>query len=207
MSYSNKFSAKTPKNYFHACLKDENNQLLELGKGNISFEDHSVDFISDFVPLMKFKSTAKIIKLIDGEECHSFVGQVYLSSQTRLQLLNVTDSFITYKELQASQKVKIRGSVISASAQSSQEKPIEIEIFSISMNEVYFTIAKEHQPNQDLILQTDKPVRTNGIVLSIYRQLQFSKEKTVCYATIVRCPAGSNKALIDFLSPTYILFP
>ncbi|MFZ2538178.1 MAG: hypothetical protein WAX04_04685, partial [Oscillospiraceae bacterium] len=115
MSYSNYSNSINTKNYFEAYLKDENNQLIEIGKGNVSLEKQSVDFVSDFVPLLKFKSTAKIIKLIDNEECHSFVGKVYLSSKTRLQLLSVVDSFITYKELHISQKVNITGFVNSVS--------------------------------------------------------------------------------------------
>ncbi|MFZ2539177.1 MAG: hypothetical protein WAX04_09795, partial [Oscillospiraceae bacterium] len=88
-----------------------------------------------------------------------------------------------------------------------QETPTEIEIFSISLDEVYFTIPKEYQISQQLFLQINDPIRTSGIVINVYKQLQFSVEKTVCYAVIERCPAGCKKALIDFLSPNLILFP
>ncbi len=203
----NYLNSINPKDYFEAYLKDENDQLLEIGKGHVSLEKQSVDFVSDFVPLLKFKSTAKIIKLIDGEECHCFVGEVYLSSKNRLQLLDVCDSFITYKELHISQKVHITGFVTSASKESLSEDPINIEIFSISMDEVCFTVPKEYSISARLLLQTNDPMRTSGIILSVYKQLQFSIEKTVCYAVVERCPAGCKKTLIDFLAPNLILFP
>lgn len=193
------------KNYFSAHLKDENNNLLEIGLGSVSLENKSVDFFNEFVPLMKYRSPAKIVKLIGEQECHCFDGRVYLSSKSRLQLTDITDSFITGKELEIPQKIRL-SAALTATNSASESSWVPIEVFCMSLEEIHFTMPKGFQPSRNLLLKASE-VNTDGVVISIYKELKFSEEKTVCYANVVRCPIDCKKAIFDFLAPKLILFP
>lgn len=195
------------KNYFDAYLEDENNNLLEIGKACISIKDKSVDFVNEFVPLLEYKSHAKIIKLIDGEECHCFEGKVFLSSKTRLQLLEVNDSFITDKELHILQKVNIKASVKSSLSKFTLNPPIDIDIFSISMDKVSFTVEKQNQLKHNLSLKSNDTLKLKNVSLNVYRQLEFSDKKTVYYATIEKINENDKEQLVEYLSSRLILFP
>lgn len=202
---------------FEAYLKADNGKIFEMGYASISTErDRAVDFVGDFVPMMELHSPAKIVKLIDGRECHSFDGEVYLSSKERLQISNVHDKLLSYQEMTVPQHVALAGAIYAIAflpPERRGDKPkralktTRIEIFQISLREIGFTVPKAHSIDNHLLLHVEDPVRMDDVELEVFRQLQFSDEKTVCYATFESTPAGSRKMLIDFLASRLILFP
>ena len=206
MSNTNYSYTTCDKNFFDAILKDDNNQFLELGKACISLENQSIDFVNEFVPLMKFKSKAKIIKLVNGTECHCFSGTVYLSSKTRLQLSSVSDSLISFEELCIPKKVQITG-IVHNRHKSTTMSSISIDIFSLSLDEVAFSISKETILGQQLLLEIQSPISLNSVALHVYKQLQFSIDKTVYYATMDYETLDSKSTMIEFLSKNIIVFP
>lgn len=78
--------------YFSAVLKTEDGQLLEIGQACVSDTENSVDFTSDFVPLLKLGETARITRTLGSKELESFVGQVYLSSRKLLRIVSVENA-------------------------------------------------------------------------------------------------------------------
>lgn len=56
-----------------AYLKTMQNELLEIGYASVSVTDKSVDFTSDFVPLMKLGERAKIVCVFKDPETHIYI--------------------------------------------------------------------------------------------------------------------------------------
>lgn len=201
---------------FEAYLKADDGKIFEMGYASASKEKKAVDFVGDFVPIMELHSKATIVKIIDGRECHSFEGEVYLSSKNRLQLSNVTDKLLSYQEMTIAQRVAMAGTVYAIAflppekrggLAQKQLKKTNVEIFSVSLREIGFTVPKTEMMDSHLLLQISEPILMRDVELEVFRQLQFSEEKTVCYATIESLPASARKSLVGFLSSRLIIFP
>lgn len=205
-----------PNQNFEAYLKAEDGKIFEMGFATVSSEKKAVDFVSDFVPIMDLHKEATIVKLVDGRECHSFEGTVYLSSKTRMQISDVHDRLLSYQEMRIQQRTALTGTAYGIAFLPPQKrgdkakkqlKTIKVEIFSISLREIGFTVAKPQSVESHLLLHVDPPIPMDDVEIEVFRQLQFSEEKTVCYATFESIPASSRKMLIDFLASRLILFP
>lgn len=212
----NSVNALNPNENFEAYLKADDGKIFEMGYASASKEKNAIDFVSDFVPIMTLKTKATIVKLIDGRECHSFDGEVYLSTKNRLQLSNVKDKLLSYQEMTIAQRVAMTGTVYAIAflppkkrgeEPQKQLKTTNVEIFSLSLREIGFTLPKTEMVETHLLLSVNAPAKMEDVELEVFRQLQFSEEKTVCYATIESIPPKARKALIDFLATRLIVFP
>lgn len=98
---------------FPAVLKTLDDQIVaDTGVIQISIEDKSVDFKSEFIPLYKLGDQLKIVRIQDGIEVVSYVGEVYLSSQHILRLVSVTETVLPAARSVFSYDVDLTGKLI-----------------------------------------------------------------------------------------------
>lgn len=207
---------------FDAVLRDTTGKIFETGYGSITQENDAVDFVADFVPLMELNSTAEIVKIIDGQECHKFVGKVYLSAKTRLQIRSVQETLLTNQELLLPFAVDVPAvahviQFIPAPVNRFGRKKLgakdkhivrteQVNVFSVSADEIWFTAPKEYPIETQLLMNVNDPLRMQDVELSVYKRLDFSSEHNAYYAKIQAAPAGSRKMLTDFLSSKILVF-
>lgn len=72
-----------------AILKAMDGEILEKGEAKIYLKEKYVEFTSQFVPLLRMDTQAKIICLEGVASTHIITGTVYLSTQNYLRLVNV----------------------------------------------------------------------------------------------------------------------
>ncbi len=77
-----------------AVLKTLDDNIVEYGQANISLKEKYVEFSSQFVPLLKIDTEAKIICLEGNASTHIITGRVFLSSKNLLRLINVRCTLI-----------------------------------------------------------------------------------------------------------------
>ncbi len=82
----------------------------------------------------------------------------------------------------------------------------EIEIFSLSIREIGFTVPKSYTVAEQLLISIDTPVLMDDVEIKVYRQLQFSPSKTMCYATINSTTPESRKNLIKYIISNILVF-
>ncbi len=73
-----------------AVLKTMDDNIVEYGQANISLKEKYVEFSSQFVPLLKIDTEAKIICLEGNASTHIITGRVFLSSKNLLRLVDIT---------------------------------------------------------------------------------------------------------------------
>lgn len=72
-----------------AVLKTMDDNIVEYGQANISLKEKFVEFSSQFVPLLKIDTEAKIICLEGNASTHIITGRVFLSSKNLLRLVDI----------------------------------------------------------------------------------------------------------------------
>lgn len=215
MPYEVYYDTITSNSNFEAHLRDDTGKIFEIGHATVIADNDAVDFISEFVPLMDMHTKANIIKIMNERECHVYSGTVYLSSKTRLQISNVSDRLLSYQEMLISQRVQLKGmahsivlipSIYEGGEPSKQLNSSEIEIFSLSIREIGFTVPKSYTVAEQLLISIENPVKMDDVEIKVYRQLQFSPSRTMCYATINSTTPQSRKNLINYLINNLIVF-
>lgn len=218
--FSHSVTAAT--NNFDAVLRDEFGKIEEFGYASITKAADGVDFVADFVPLFELNTQAEITKIIDGEECHRYVGRVYLSSKNRLQIAGVTETLLSAKELAVQQNVAapLTAHVIETippelnrfgkrklGAKERQElRTAQGSTISISINEITFSIPIDFPIDDKALIHIADPLRMADVEIEVTKKLCFSSEKNVCYAKIHNLTAGSRKSLIDYLTRKILVF-
>lgn len=74
---------------FPALLRSADGRVKEFGRGALAFGQNTVDFYSEFIPLMELGTEAQVVWLAGTRELAVFEGRIYLSSAERARLVNV----------------------------------------------------------------------------------------------------------------------
>lgn len=200
--------------FFSAVLKTEDDQFLERGRARVQPEDRSVEFRSDFVPLMKFGTPAKIVRILNEIETHSFMGTVYLSSKNYLRLVNVTDEMLTDQELGLSIMTEIPAKLTPMLSSSEMfHLPLrglirfDAEIYSISLTSIKFSCTEEFLIGDRLMVQTEEPVELNKAVVEVYQIVAFDTACSCYRCNIVSLPEPCASALSAYLARENQIFP
>ena len=197
---------------YPAELRTVDDKLLEIGEATIQFENRSVDFQSEFVQLFKMDTPLKIVILMDGVEIQSFSGKVYLSSQSMLRLVDVSDIILPDAYLIYQCDVNISGTVIATITNmvkksrfnNSLKKVTGIEtfpaeIYRISMNSVSFTCDKTMDKGQLIKLSIVNPP-IKHVDLEIEKVFEFGENIKNYHCRISGINDHSNKNLGLFIS-------
>ena len=81
-----------------AVLKTINNDILETGFVSYSAQGQSLDFTSQFVPILQINSKVKVVCTENNVITHVFSGDVYLSSPKLLRVISLKCAFISGAE-------------------------------------------------------------------------------------------------------------
>ncbi len=81
-----------------AVLKTINNDILETGFVSYSAKGQSLDFTSQFVPILQIDSKVKVVCTENNVITHVFSGDVYLSSPKLLRVISLKCAFISGAE-------------------------------------------------------------------------------------------------------------
>ena len=197
---------------YHAELRTVDDKLLEIGEATIQFENRSVDFRSEFVLLFKMDTPLKIVIFIDGVELQSFIGKVYLSSQSMLRLVDVSDTVLPGAYLVSQCDVNIIGTVIATITNlvkksrfsSSLQKvtcieTFPVDIYHISMNSISFTCNKAMDRGQLIKLSVENPPIKN-MDLEIEKVFEFGENIKNYHCRISGINDHSHKNLGLFIS-------
>lgn len=202
------------KRYFKALLKTENGAVLEEGYACILHQDRAVEFRSGFVPLMKFGTTANIVRVMENQETHCFTGQVYLSSPKLLRIVNVNDKLLADAELALSVETSIHAKLSPVLSQAETfHLPIgklikfDAEIYSISTTTIKFISSEKFAIGAQLLINTDVPVHLKKVLVEVFQTIDFGKEKNGYRCKVLSLPEPSNVNLSEYLESLNQIFP
>lgn len=200
--------------YFKALLKTEDGAVLEEGYACILHQNRAVEFRSGFVPLMKFGTTAHIVRVMEDQETHCFTGQVYLSSPKLLRIINVSDKLLAEAELALSVETSIHAKLSPVLSQAETfHLPIgklikfEAEIYSISMTTIKFTSNEKFAVGAQLNIGTEDPVHLKKVLVEVFQTIDFGKEKNGYRCRILSMPEQSKTNLSEYLEKLNQIFP
>ncbi len=161
-------------NNFQAILMSENDVLLEYGFASISIKNKSVDFTNTFVPLIKIGATVKIICSKNGQNTHSFTGEVYLSSKKLLRITSVKCTLLPDAEKILSVNSNINAEILlpiikaKAFTTQSPQKTINCLITSISTQTLTFNSSQlEFDWESPLTIKISEPIFNNSSTINI----------------------------------------
>lgn len=199
--------------FFKAVLKTQNDQYLADGSATVCVAEKSVEFRSQFVPLLPLGAQAKIVRVIDGRETHCFEGSVYLSSSTLMRLVDVNDQLLTEVELEAMQNVTIPAQVSPYQTQNGlfqfaakRLARFEAEVFSISLTRLRFVCSEEFMEGERVSINLGPPLELTGLTVEIKQQLLFGEKKIGYRCDLLPLDPEQKMALIGFLSKRMQVF-
>lgn len=203
-----------------AYLKTEHGELLETGYANISVSNKTVDFVNDFVPLLKLDSRVKIICVIKDPlqnrylESHCFTGDVYLSSQKLLRIINVDDYIVNgaEKNLTVDTTLPARASILPESSSLSARFPIirrwsEASVYLVAVESLRFTSHRQFEKGQKVCIQMKNgPLILDEVVVEIYETILFGSKLTGYRCNIVTISESDKANLYDFVRKANLIF-
>lgn len=199
---------------FKAVLKSEGDLFLENGRARINFDDKSVEFRNEFVPLMKFGTVAKVIRIIGDEETHCFTGKVYLSSRKLLRIVDVKDQILAEAELSLANNTSIKAHVTPVIDDSPLFRTplkklvrFDIDIYSISMSDMKFSSAENFNVGERLLVASESPVHMKKVLIEVEKLLLFGENATGHHCRIVSLPEQSSRNLSEYMSKLNQYFP
>lgn len=169
-----------------ALLMTPDDQLLESGSARVSPENHSVDFIGEFVQLFKMDTPLKVV-LTQGEvPVQSFSGPVYLSAHNLLRLVDVQEQLLPGAKTACFFEVNLEGTLEADLPEEVRgfrlfrrrrvvRQLFPVQISRLSMGGVNFTADKVLEQGQPLLL--DLPaLGILGLGLQVETAFDFGQE-------------------------------
>lgn len=155
---------------FPALLKTLEGKLVEIGTASVSPENRSLDFKSEFVPIFKMGTRLKIIRTKNDIEVQSFTGEVYLSSERLLRIVDVTDqvlpganyAFLYDTELDCWGFASIPGAIVRKFRLARRrpsgraDRVFPVKIHGVSMERVRFTCDVPLEEGQTLTISSEE---------------------------------------------------
>lgn len=197
--------------YFKAILKTVDDKLLEEGYACVFRQENAVEFKNEFVPLLKMGETVKIYRVMDGEETHEFIGQVYLSSRNLLRIVSVQDRVLSQLENIAMVDADFPALFLPLTGQEAPKPPFRKEdilhgtIFAINLDSLKFTSGHVLLEGQKLLVQTGEPLELKKCVVEIIKLISFGG--TNAYRCAIRSlPQICKDAVLDYMESQNTIF-
>lgn len=192
-----------------AVLRAIDNTVTEYGQAKISLDERYVEFTSQFVPILKIDTEAKIICLEGTSETHVITGSVYLSSKNLLRLINIKCSILpgaeNALEIPTCFSARIYKPIIKNGIFSRKKlahKWDECTVISISLSNIVIRASRimcEYENH--LRIRIGSPVFSQETELSLeltQNGLMFGKSSRYAY-TIVKLGEKEQTELADFI--------
>ena len=163
---------------------------------------------------MKLGSTAKIVRVMNDQETHCFIGKVYLSSSKLLRIVNVNDKLLAEVELALSVETSIKAKLSPVlSMAETFHLPIgklikfDADVYSISMTTIKFTSTEKFAVGAQLTITTEEPVQMKKVLIEVYQTIAFGQEKNGYRCKILSLPEPASTNLTEYLSKLNQIFP
>ncbi len=148
-----------------AILKTAENQILEYGTAKISVNNRSVDFTSNFVPLMKIGTPLKIVCYEGKSSTHVIRGEVYLSSPKLMRLVSIKITVLPGAErsltLETSFNAKIAVPTIKTGLFNNKSLTnwTDCRVCSISVDKIsFYTTWQKTDEDRSLTIEISAPI-------------------------------------------------
>ena len=192
-----------------AILKTLDDSIIEYGQVTVSLKEKFAEFSSQFVPLLKIGTEAKIICIEGNTSTHIINGEVYLSSKNLLRLVSIKCTLIpgaeTVLETPAFLRAKIYKPVMKKGIFSKNKivyKWDECTITSLSMKNISFRSSRIMCEYEDQIkLRIGSPVFSRDTELNLQiasNGLMFGKNSKYNYK-ILKLKEREQKELAEFI--------
>lgn len=192
-----------------AILKTLDESIVEYGQASVSLKERFAEFSSQFVPLLKIGTQAKIICVTENTSTHIITGEVYLSSKNLLRLISIKCTLMpgaeNVLETPAFLRAKIYKPIMKKGIFSKNKiayKWDECTITSFSMKHITFRSSRIMCEYEDHIkLKIGPPVFSKDTEISLQiagNGLMFGKNSKYNYK-ITKLKEREQKELAEFI--------
>lgn len=192
-----------------AVLKTMDENIVEYGQANISLKEKFVEFTSQFVPLLKIDTEAKIICLEGISSTHIITGKVYLSSKNLLRLVEIKCTLIPGAERVLETPTFIRAKIykpVVKKGMFSKSKIVhkwdDCTIISISLEKIAIRASRIMCEYEDqLKIKIGSPIFTKETEINLQlaqNGLMFGKNSKYIYK-ITKLKESEQEELADFI--------
>lgn len=195
---------------FTAVLKTHDDKLLEYGEGVLFPQEQHLEFVSDFVPLLKLGASAKIVRTQKDVETRSFQGQVYLSSGNLLRLVDVQEEILSELELTTPVDIDMEGSFTPMSNNLSRllrKGDFTAKVHAVSINTIKFLSSKTFETTQQFQLSTTGALELKDLMVEIIQVLEFGEDCSSYRCLITSMPQSTRETLWAFMEEKERIFP
>lgn len=192
-----------------AVLKTMDENIVEYGQANISLKEKFVEFTSQFVPLLKIDTEAKIICLEGISSTHIITGRVYLSSKNLLRLVDIKCTLIPGAEKVLETPTFLRAKIYKPVVKKgvfSKSKIIhkwdDCTVISISLNQIAIRASRIMCEYEDqLKIKIGSPIFSKDTEINLQlaqNGLMFGKNSKYVYK-ITKMKESEQEELADFI--------
>lgn len=195
---------------FTAVLKTHDDKLLEYGEGVLFPQDQYLEFVSDFVPLLKLGADAKIVRTQKEIETRSFQGQVYLSSGNLLRLVDVQEEILSELELTTPVDIDTEGYFAPLGNHLSRllrKGDFTAKVHAVSINTIKFLSSKVFENAQQFQVSITGPLELKDLTVEIIQVLEFGADCSSYRCLITSMPQSTRETLWAFMEKKERLFP
>lgn len=189
--------------YFPAALKTEDGKLLEKGSACISEGRFTVDFINEFVPLLKLDTPVQIVRMLGDQPLNCFVGNVYLSSRNLLQIVSVDETALR----EAWRLFAINTQISASFALSPNHSPhinykkaekIDGSIRYISADTIKISAMQYIAEGEYLMIAIEEPIVLKKLVVQVTERVLIGRNAALLLCKIVSMHRSDEKVLADY---------
>lgn len=192
-----------------AVLKTMDENIVEYGQANISLKEKFVEFTSQFVPLLKIDTEAKIICLEGISSTHIITGRVYLSSKNLLRLVGIKCTLIPGAERVLETPTFLRAKIYKPVVKKgifSKSKIVhkwdDCTVISISLNQIAIRASRIMCEYEDqLKIKIGGPIFSKETEINLklaQNGLMFGKNSKYVYK-IIKMKENEQEELADFI--------
>ena len=195
---------------FPAVLKTEEDKVLEYGTACASIREGSIDFKNEFVPLFKMGTHLKIVRVHDGVETHSFTGEVYLSAEKLLRLVQVRDEVLPGAATAYLYDVELSGTASAMLAPQGRRlfrlgrgdglsslQVFPISVYALSMSQLRFTCGMTLPQGQRLTINVPEPRLFEQLPIQVDLPVDFGEGATGSYRCKIVDLPGENRYRLE----------
>lgn len=188
--------------YFTAILKSKDGKLIEIGEACLSETPNTMDFNSEFVPLMRLGTPVEIVRVLDNEELEHFPGKVYRSTKKSLRLTDIPSKTIeaakTFFEVNAHIPVSLALSP-DGSLPFPEEKASRVggNIRYLSASQIKIT-ALEFVPESQIAAFDADAVSLKNLAVRVARRVSLGHNAAVLLCDILSSSPENLRALARF---------
>lgn len=182
---------------FPARLRASYNDILEYGEGHLGTGGDSIDFLSDFVPLIPLGSEATIEWLYADRSITVYQGRVYLSTPTMLRLVGVDEDLVMRARGIFAANTRLTG----LAHRGGTLPPLAVEILYLSVGMVKLGCPLQIEAGERLLLDVEVDFLTlHGLSLQVRQLVPLRRDENLLLCEVERSGNDNYIALSTYSS-------